>query len=157
MDLWWKHSFTIADTLAFCLLPNHFHVLIFLKHAEDLAGIELKKPSQYFANFFIAYSRGVNNATGRRGALFERPFERKLIKNEHYLMRVIIYIHQNPQKHKYVKDFRAWKHSSYPELINLNETKLNREKVLELFGGKEGFTKYHRDDQPELDLDYGEN
>ena len=75
MELWWKYTYQIADTLAFCLLRNHFHAAIFVKHIEDLAGIELKKPSQYFSNFFIAYPRGVNNSTGRTGALFERPFE----------------------------------------------------------------------------------
>jgi putative transposase len=157
MDLWWKHTFQIADTLAFCLLRNHFHAAIFVKHIEDSSNIKLKKPSQYFANFFIAYSRGVNNATGRTGALFERPFERILITDECYLMRLIIYIHQNPQKHNFVTDFRDWSYSSYHVLLGTKDTRLKREKVMELFGGRDGVIRFHKENQPQLDLDYGES
>jgi len=156
MDLWWKHTYQIADTLTFCLLRNHFHAAIFVKHIEDGSNIKLKKPSQYFANFFIAYSRGVNNATGRTGALFERPFERILITDERYLMRLIIYIHQNPQKHNFVTDFRDWSYSSYHELLGTKDTRLKREKVMELFGGRDGVIRFHKENQPQLDLDYGE-
>lgn len=145
MELWWKHTIQIADTLAFCLLKNHFHAAIYVKFKEDLPDIHLKKPSQYLANFFNAYTRGVNNATGRSGALFERPFERKLITDEHQLMRLIIYIHQNPQKHTLVADFREWKYSSYHELIGTQQTPLHREKVLELFGSRAGLIKYHQE------------
>jgi putative transposase len=153
MELWWKHTLPIADTLAFGLLRNHFHASVFVKYKEDLKDIELKEPSQYFANFFNAYSRGVNNAIGRSGALFERPFERILVTDESYLMRLIVYIHQNPQKHKFVDDFRDWPYTSYTELLGTKETRLKRDKVLELFGGRDGFVRYHQEIQPQVDLD----
>jgi hypothetical protein len=138
MELWWKHTFPIADTLAFGLLRNHFHAAVFIKYKEDLTGFRkaipdsfhsprihldgqvagenlsgLKQPSQYFANFFNAYSRSINNAIGRSGALFERPFGRCLITDEAFLMRLIVYIHQNPQKHKFADDFRDWPYILY--------------------------------------------
>lgn len=153
MELWWKHTFPIADTLAFGLLRNHFHASVFVKYKEDLKDTKLKDPSQYFANFFNAYSRGVNNAIGRSGALFERPFERILITDEAYLMRLIVYIHQNPQKHKFVEDFRDWPYTSYQELLGTKETRLKRDTVLELFGGRDGFVRYHQEIQPRVDLD----
>ena len=178
MELWWKHTFLIADTLAFGLLRNHFHAAVFIKYKEDLSGLRetvadsrhsprkrsnedetdedltgLKPPSQYFSNFFNAYSRGVNNAIGRSGALFERPFERRLITDEAYLMRLIVYIHQNPQKHKFVDDFRDWPYTSYTELLGTKETRLKREKVLELFGGRDGLVRYHQEIQPQVDLE----
>lgn len=178
MELWWKHTFPIADTLSFGLLRNHFHAAVFVKYKEDLTGFResipdtlpsprthldgqvagenlsgLKPPSQYFANFFNAYSRGVNNAIGRSGALFERPFERILVTDEAYLMRLIVYIHQNPQKHKFVDDFRDWPYTSYTELLGTKETHLKRDKVLELFGGREGFVRYHQEIQPQVDLE----
>ncbi|MDP2755388.1 MAG: transposase, partial [Nitrospirota bacterium] len=139
MDLWWKHISPIAETWAYCLLRNHFHVTGFIKDQKDLSGLNgstipsdsrgdltglksgltpnLKEPSQYFSNFFNAYSRGVNIATQRTGALFERPFKRIPVDSEAYLMRLIVYIHQNPQKHKFEDDFRNWNYSSYHELI----------------------------------------
>jgi hypothetical protein len=152
MELWWKHTFPIADTLAFGLMRNHFHAGVFIKYKEDLPNLE-KPPSQYFANFFNAYSRGVNNAIGRSGALFERPFERILVTDEAYLMRLIVYIHQNPQKHKFVEDFRDWPYTSYQELLGTKETRLKRDEVLELFGGRDGFVRYHQEIQPRVDLD----
>jgi len=74
MELWWKHTSKIAETCAYCLLKNHFHATVFIKYEEDLKGLKLKEPSQYFANFFNAYTRGVNIAANRSGALFEVPF-----------------------------------------------------------------------------------
>jgi len=78
-------------------------------HHGDLSGLDKNKPkdpSQYFSNFFNAYSRGFNIATQRSGTLFERPFKRIPVDNENYLIRLIVYIHQNPQKHEFVIDFK---------------------------------------------------
>ena len=112
----------------------------------DLSGLKnskLKDPSQYFSNFFNAYARGVNIATQRTGALFERPFNRIPVDRESYLMRLIVYIHQNPRKHQFVTDFRDWHYSSYHDLISNNPTRLQREKVLQLFGSREDFIRIH--------------
>ena len=154
MELWWKYTFQIAETYAYCLLRNHFHAVVFVKREEDVTGFEnlsghkFIQPSQYFANLFNAYTRGVNNATQRTGALFERPFERLRVTNEAYLMRLIIYIHQNPQKHNFVKDFCDWNYSSYHDLIFEPQTRLQRDKVLEMFGGRENFIRLHQEIQP---------
>ena len=172
MELWWKHTSRIAETYAFCLLKNHFHVTGYIKAEADLTGFRestpdirqgprkhpdrkkaeenlsgLKPPSQYFANFFNAYTRGVNLATGRSGALFERPFKRIPVTDERYLMRLIVYIHQNPQKHKFVEDFRAWNYSSYHDLVSNAPTRLQRDKMMELFGSREDFIRIHQEIQ----------
>ncbi len=121
---------------------------------ENLSGLKnskFKEPSQYFSNFFNAYARGINIATQRTGALFERPFNRIPIDTESYLMRLIVYIHQNPQKHQFVTDFRDWNYSSYHDLVSNNPTRLQREKVLQLFGSREDFIRIHQEIQP-LDL-----
>src|SRR3990170_7367399 len=105
MELWWKHTSQIAETYAFYLLRNHFHAAVYIKNKEDLIGFQnlssldnkVKEPSQYFSNLFNAYTRGVNTATQRTGALFERPFERIPITSESYFLRLVVYIHQNPQ------------------------------------------------------------
>ena len=148
MELWWKHTSKIAETCAYCLLKNHFHATVFIKYEEDLKGLRLKEPSQYFANFFNAYTRGVNLATGRSGALFEVPFKRIPVTDERYLMRLIVYIHQNPQKHKFVEDFRAWNYSSYHDLIGNAPTRLQRDKMMDLFGSREDFIRIHQEIQP---------
>ena len=175
MELWWKHISPIAETWAYGLLRNHFHAAVYIKNREDLtglikkparqnprsdikpsssdspedlSGLKLKEPSQYFSNFFNAYSRGVNIATQRTGALFERPFNRIPVDTESYLMRLIVYIHQNPQKHQFVTDFRDWNYSSYHDLVSNAPTRLQREKVLQLFGSREDFIRIHQEIQP---------
>ena len=176
MELWWKHTYQVFETWAFCLLRNHFHVAGYVKdlsdltnkspdlnlsvnkatspsHSpKDLTGLKLKEPSQYFSNFFNAYSRGLNIATQRTGALFERPFNRIPVDSEAYLMRLIVYIHQNPQKHKFEDDFRNWNYSSYHELTSNVPTRLQRDKVLQLFGSREDFIRIHQEVQPVEDF-----
>ena len=180
MELWWKYTYQIAETYAFCLLRNHFHAVVFIKRREELtgfrdstpdlqlmphgqqngkefyenlSGFELKPPSQYFANFFNAYTRGINNVMGRSGALLERPFKRLPITNEKYFMQLVVYIHQNPQKHKFVEDFRDWNYSSYHDLIGNVPTRLQRDRILELFGSRNDFIRIHQEIQPLVDFD----
>ena len=152
MELWWKHTYQVFETWAFCLLRNHFHIAGFFKTTKDLAGLKIKEPSQYFSNFFNAYSRGLNIATQRTGALFERPFKRIPVDSEAYLMRLIIYIHQNPQKHRFENDFRDWNYSSYHEMTGNTPTRLQRDKVLQLFGSREDFVRIHQEIQPLEDI-----
>ena len=147
-DLWWKHTSPIAETWAYCLLRNHFHATVYIKNKEDLTGLKLKEPSQYFFNFFNAYARGVNIATQRTGTLFERPFKRIHVDSESYLLRLIVYVHQNPQKHKFEDDFRNWNYSSYHELIANVPTRLQRDRMMQLFGSQKDFIRIHQEIQP---------
>jgi putative transposase len=154
LALWWKHISPIAQTWAYCLLRNHFHAAVYIKNKEDastgsarsLSG--LKDPSQYFSNFFNAYARGFNIACQRTGALFERPFKRIPINSTAYLMQLIVYVHQNPQKHRFAEDFRAWKYSSYHLLTSDIPARLQREGVMQLFGSREDFVRIHQEIQP---------
>jgi hypothetical protein len=68
-------------------------------------------------------------------------------------LQLIVYIHQNPQKHKFVTDFRDWNYSSYHDLTGNNPTRLQRDKVLSLFGSREDFIRIHQEIQPLPDLD----
>jgi REP element-mobilizing transposase RayT len=167
MELWWKYTYQIAETYAYCLLKNHFHAAVYIKNQEDLtrdltgfqnlsglnANSKIKEPSQYFSNLFNAYTRGVNLATQRTGALFERPFERIPITNDDYFLRLVVYIHQNPQKHRFAEDFREWNYSSYHELVANVPTRLQRDKLMEFFGSRNDFIRIHQETQPLNDLD----
>ena len=151
LTLWWKHISPIAETWAYSLMRNHFHAVVYIKNeAEDLTGLseKIKEPSQYFSNFFNAYARGVNIAMQRTGALFERPFKRIQVGSTSYLLRLIVYVHQNPQKHQFTDDFRMWNYSSYHELTGAVSTHLQRERTMQLFGNQEDFVRIHQEMQP---------
>ena len=127
-----------ADTFAYCLMRNHFHLLVAIK---DLTG--LKEPSQYFSNLFNSYAKAINKAYQRTGALFQRPFGRIEITSDAYFLVLTAYIHQNPQRHGFVKDFRSWPYSSYSALLSENPTRLKRDMVLAWFGGKKQLEEFH--------------
>ena len=100
-------------------------------------------PSKQFSNLFNAYARTFNNTYRRTGALFQRPFGRIEVTSDRYFRRLVLYIHQNPQKHGFVQDFREWPYSSYHTLLSLKQTLLQRDAVLSWFDNKDGFHFSH--------------
>lgn len=139
-----KHVAPIANTHAYCLMPNHFHLLITIKTREeiellirdclrfrDLQGLRnlegldeeeintfiSKFISQQFSNFFNSYSKAFNKAYNRRGSLFLKNFRRKLITSRSQMLNTLIYIHLNPVKHGFTSDFSNWEFTSFHEYM----------------------------------------
>lgn len=164
LQLYAKHLEHIVDTYAYSLLRNHFHLTARVKTKEQIqaALTAAQKPvptkiddnfaSQKFANFFTAYAKGINKAYQRTGSLFEHPFGRVQITSARQFWRTITYIHQNPQKHGFVADFRDWKWSSYAALVSDKPTRLQRDAVLKLFGGRQEYIDLHQE-LVDLDID----
>jgi hypothetical protein len=102
--------------------------------------------SDQFSNFFNAYAKTINKAYGRTGSLFQHPFGRVPITTDRQFWNVIAYIHQNPQKHGFVKDFRDWKYSSYGMILTPNRkpTVLKREEVMKWFGTRDDYLSLHQ-------------
>ncbi|TAE38600.1 MAG: hypothetical protein EAY66_03845 [Sphingobacteriales bacterium] len=151
-----QYIFPFFDTYAYCLLKNHFHLLVQAKPENDirlfLNGKHKEKSiswilSNSFSSLFKSYAQAINKQYGRTGGLFEEPFHRIEVNSDSYFLRLIYYIHTNPQKHGFVLDFRDYKHSSYHSHLLTKTTKLKKENVLEWFGGKEGFIEFHSQNQ----------
>ena len=157
LDLYDKYITPIAETFAWVLMPNHFHLLVRVKDEgdaitldltgfEDLSGLETpssKPPHQYFSNLFNAYTKAYNKRFERHGNLFERPFKRKVIDNEWYLKQVILYIHNNPVHHKFCDHPMEYPWSSYLTCVSVKPTKLNRDKVIGWFDDQANFKYMH--------------
>lgn len=133
-----KYCIEVCEIYAYCLLKNHFHIVI--KTHKDVEG---KTISQKFSNMFNAYAKAINKAHGRSGSLFKDRFSRKKIEDEKYLKNLIIYTHRNPQEHKMIADFRKYPYSSYQSILSSKHTNLSREFVLSLFGGQDNFEEAH--------------
>ncbi len=139
LDLYAKHIEPVAETFAYCLMRNHFHVFVKTKSEETLRvskTLRVLDPSQHFSNFFNAYSKAINKTYDRTGSLFQHPYGRVPVTDNTQLSQVVLYIHQNPQKHMFVEDFRQWKYSSYNTLLADGPTRLQRETVLSWFGNR---------------------
>ena len=152
MQQYAKYIEPVAETYAYCLLKNHFHLLVRVREQESDPkgfGDASQKPlgsgtaSNAFMKFFTSYSKAINKAYGRTGSLFQHPFGRIEVDSDAYLVNLVRYIHRNPQKHGLVSDFREWEYSSYHAHLSRQKTRLMRDDVLSWFDGTKGFVELH--------------
>ncbi len=132
----------IVILYCYCLIPNHFHILVKLKDIEMNENLSLFY-SKKFSNFFNAYAQSFNKFYKRHGALFSQNFKRKEVDEITYRRMVVIYIHRNPLKHGLVDDFKKWQYSSYQEIISYNSEICQVEEVIKWFGSIEIFEFCH--------------
>jgi REP element-mobilizing transposase RayT len=166
-----KYLIDYLNTYAYCLIPNHFHLLVKIKE-KDLILFKYKKASQLnvvipnlnitdiisnqFRKFFISYSLSINVQEKRSGSLFLKNFKRKQVQGN--LERLIFYIHNNPVHHK-ISAYEEYEWSPYKEIINNPKNKNEYIEILEWFGGEEEFVKYHKEsseDELLRELEYDE-
>lgn len=149
-----KYIEPVAKTYAYCLLPNHFHFAVRTRTAEDQikyrrnsgesGALKIHQPSQAFSNLCNSYVRAFNNWHNRSGGLFEGRFGRKPVEDGAYLMHLIVYIHQNPQHHGLVDDFRDWPYSSYSAYISEDgRSRIDRSIVMGWFDSPADFLEAH--------------
>jgi REP element-mobilizing transposase RayT len=165
-----KYDAYLSDyltTYAFCLLGNHFHLLVkvntansILKRAEELDDIPKKlsksqRPeksdnetaglivSNQFRKFFMSYAKAINKQENRTGSLFQKNFVRLIIDNLKYLNNVIQYIHLNPVHHNFTDDYKDYPYSSYERIMKPKPSKLPKQKILENFNGKANYLQFH--------------
>lgn len=90
------------EVVAFCLMPNHFHLLLYLK--DQAGAVHLMRA------VMTAYTMYFNKKYKRTGKLCEGTFLASLITNESYLWHVSRYIHLNPIDIR--QNFRTYEYSS---------------------------------------------
>ena len=140
-----EYLIPIAEVYAYCLLKNHFHVVLKIKDKEQIAEKYLEKIHLPFSNFFNSYSKSINKTYDRTGSLFQEHLQRNKILDENYLKQLIVYVHLNPLKHKFSKTFEDYRHSSYKTYLSSKETSIERDFIIEMFGGLENFKFYHQE------------
>ncbi|RLD60257.1 MAG: hypothetical protein DRJ05_04995 [Bacteroidetes bacterium] len=146
-----QYLFNYVDTYSYCLLKNHFHLLLQTKdkiiHKEIIITDQDKIGtiiSEQFRHFFISYAMSINKQEKRMGSLFIKNFKRKLVTDDDYLKYLLFYIHYNPEKHGFTNDFKKYKHSSYASILSTAKTNLRRDEVLnDIFNNKEEFIEFH--------------
>lgn len=162
LSLYKKYIDPLTETFAYCLLKNHFHLMVKIKNIEELNKTSQVSetcevfdpllPSRQFSHCFNAYTKSINKAYDRTGSLFQDRFHRIEIHDDIYFARLIHYIHFNPQKHGLTADFKTYPHSSYSTLISDVPTSLSRIKVLQWFGGKDEFIQFHKNVAAEKEI-----
>jgi putative transposase len=153
-----------ADVIAWCLMPNHFHFMLYI-NTEELE-IEENKNYTYtktrsinnsFAILLRSYTRSVHNQNKITGSLFQQGTKAVCLTDQtgyapawfqsEYGTIINIpdpekehpqicfnYIHQNPVKAGLVKLAKNWVYSSYRDIAGLRDGKLVNRERINEFG-----------------------
>lgn len=100
------------DIVAYCLMPNHYHLLVYLR-SDSL--------SERMQSFVLSYTKAINQRYGRCGSLFQGRFQSIWVDSEEYLLHLSRYIHLNPVKAGLVKHPQDWEFSSYQDYVALRQ------------------------------------
>lgn len=135
-----KSSAKLVDIFAFCLMPNHVHIL--LKQLLD-NGV-----SKFMGKITNSFSHYFNTRQERIGHLFQGNFGASRIEDDEQLIHVSRYIHLNPVSSYIIEinKLHTYKYSSYPEYLGQQSGFCNTEEVLSHFKNKESY-KMIIDDQ----------
>ncbi len=107
-----KYLLVSAEVLAYCLMPNHYHLIIQL-HNTDLPATMQK--------LALSYAVAFNKNYQRTGHLFQGPYQIKHISDLTYLLHLSRYIHLNPLSADLVSKAEDWNFSSYGEYLGLRK------------------------------------
>jgi len=96
--------------IAYCLMPNHYHLLAALK-ADDLP--RMMQP------FVLSYTKAINERYSRVGSLFQGRFKAIHVAREEYLLHLARYIHLNPVAAGLTRTPEQWEFSNYRDILGL--------------------------------------
>lgn len=134
----------IVDIICYCLMPNHFHLLV--KQLKD-GGV-----SEFMRRFTLSYIKYRNLKYKHQGPLFNGAFKAVRMETDEQLIHVSRYIHLNPLVSLLVKNLNLYPWSSYKTYIGLEEDNPNlaKEEILNFFKSSQEYEKFVLDQ-----ADYG--
>lgn len=152
----------VCDILAGVEIPNHFHKIVIPKFPADINWSAykptgempdrhlLRYPAGYhhfimeqFRRLLDSHSKYINAKYERQGSLFIRRLKRLQVTDNEHLIRLILYIHLNPEKHGLKRNFKSWPYSTYHEYIAGKEYLMNHKIMRELMGDTDTYQSAH--------------
>lgn len=134
----------LVEILSFCLMPNHFHLL--LKQLQE-GGIKT-----FLSNFSNSYTKYFNIKNNRIGPLLQGNFKAVRIEDDNQLIHVCRYIHINPAVSLVIKEEELvdYPYTSLPEYLGRKEGFCKIDEVLTYFSSLKRFEDFIFDQ-----IDYG--
>ncbi len=132
----YKNLSDSVELIAFCLMPNHFHLLLY--------QIEIDAITELMRAICSSYSMYFNQKYDREGTLFQGKYRAVSITNDDYLQYISRYIHRNPVGYlNYAwSSLRYWtgdKSASWINSDRLNGS--NKDKYLDYLKDSEEYTR----------------
>lgn len=125
LRLFRKLVFPHCKVLAYCLMPNHFHFLVYaneestkLKRVGNINSTQLSNGFRLLQSSFAQY---INKINQRSGSLFRQKVKAKSMSSggKYYQYIAFHYIHQNPLKAGLVARMEDWHYSSFADFAGL--------------------------------------
>ncbi|WP_395940621.1 transposase [Bacillus sp. HMF5848] len=121
-----KHNVIICS---YCLMRNHFHLIIQTPHyhISNLIGQIKKQYSNYY-----------NKQYNRKGPLYEKRFFAKEVIDNSSLLLTSSYVHFNPTRHNVVYNPHHYQYSSYKYYYDIQQKSprlLTMSPILNIFSG----------------------
>lgn len=133
----------ILEILCFCLMPNHFHLLV--KQIKD-GGV-----TEFMRRFIHSYTKYRNVKYQRQGPVFQGIFKAVRVESDEQLIHLSRYIHLNPLVSFLTKDLKSYPWSSYSAYDGLsNDELMAKKEILGFFKSPEEYQKFVLDQ-----ADYG--
>jgi len=109
------------DLLGYCLMPNHFHLI--MQQNGDLPV------SSLMSKLCTSYSKYFNRKYDRVGSVFQDQFKAVLVASDAQLRWLLAYVHLNPLKAGLVNDLKMYPYSSYPDYLGERDGSLCRKDI----------------------------
>ena len=126
-----------VELVAFCIMPNHFHLIV--KELEE-GGI-----ADYMQRVLTAYSKYYNVKYEKSGHVFQGPYRVVHIENDRQMLYLSAYVHRNPRELKgWLSREGSYPWSSYTDFVERNRWSklLMPDIILGSFKGPEKYKKY---------------
>jgi len=142
-----KFLIPTVEVVAYCLMPNHYHLLVQVNGSKTSEVLETSEVSAEVSNamklFSISYTKAMNNRYNRVGSLFQGAFQAKHVGTDRYLIHLSRYIHINPVVANLVKRPEDWEFSSYREYIGIRERTLPEPEItLSQFSSRQAYREF---------------
>ncbi len=123
---------------AYCIMPNHFHLLI---------KADIKELASFMAKVLAAFAYYYNYKHQRIGYVFQDRYKSQCIEDERYLWNCLRYIHMNPSKTGKIEDVFNYGYSSIKEIYYRKPDILSEEIFLlvdRVFRTSQDFLEFHK-------------
>lgn len=107
-----RYLLPIMDLLAYCLMPNHYHLLVSIAEPKTSEVFKTSEVSKAMMKLSVSYTKAINKRFDRVGPLFQGAFQARHIDTSAYLWQLAGYLHQNPVEAGLVDKPEDWSYSS---------------------------------------------
>jgi len=145
----------LCDILAYCLMPNHFHILIYLSEESDglknMANQNQQILVRKIGTVLSSYSQAINKQESKSGSLFQQKTKSKQLTSKSYATTCFHYIHQNPIRANLVEKMQDWPFSSFNDFLSNNSSICNLARAKELLDISENPEQFFKDSYKVID------